>query len=316
MSGLPPDLAHLAPLLPEPRVGAVSAIEPIARGLSGARVYAVTSSRGPLILRVQPERADPGLWAQQLVILRRAAERGVAPAIVHVDEAARAIVSARVAGMPLAAALGDPAQRGAMIASIVSQLRALHSLDATGIVERDPLAHAHDKHAAERQRPGFPVWADAVEPALAAIEAALAPDRRRAVSHNDVNPGNILWDGERAWLVDWEVAGLNHPFYDLATLAMFLQLSGEVAHALLAQQEQRPVDDADRATFDALRRLAALLCGLMFLSLVPDLTSLPETAPTLGEVYAGFHTGAHDLQTPRGQGAFALALLRCGLDRA
>jgi aminoglycoside phosphotransferase (APT) family kinase protein len=58
------------------------------------------------------------------------------------------------------------------------------------------------------------------------ISVTLARDPRRVVSHNDVNPGNILWDGAHAWLVDWEVTGLGHPYYDLATLALFLSHAG------------------------------------------------------------------------------------------
>ncbi len=129
-----------------------------------------------------------------------------------------------------------------------------------------------------------------------------------------MNPGNILWDGTRAWLVDWEVAGLTHPFYDLAVLAMFLQLDAAAAHDLLAQQEQRPIDDGARAVFAALRRLAALLCGTIFASMVPDLGLLPASAPTLTACYAEMRAGKLDLQDPRGRGAFALALLRLGTD--
>jgi aminoglycoside phosphotransferase (APT) family kinase protein len=246
-------------------------------------------------------------------VLRRAAERGVAPALVHVNAAARAIVSTRVAGVPLAAALGDPGQRGAAIASLVTQLRALHALDAGGVEERDPLVYARAQYATQRLRPGFPAWAAALDPIFDAIEVTLARDPRRVVSHNDVNPGNVLWDGTRAWLVDWEVAGLAHPFYDLAVLAMFLQLDDATAHGLLAHYEQRPIVDDARATLAALRRLAALLCGLTLMSLVPELGLLPTSAPTLAELYAQLRSGALDLQDPRGRAAFALALLQVGM---
>lgn len=311
VSAPPPELAAVAHLLPEESVGTVTAIQPISMGLSGAGVYAVTSSRGELVLRVQPERADRD-WAQQLRILERAAAAGVAPALVHVDPAARAIVLARVAGMPLAAALGDPGQRGAAIAGVVAQLRVLHALDATGIDERDPLPFARSQLAAERARPGFPAWAADLEPVLGAIEETLAGDPRRVVSHNDLNPSNVLWDGTRAWLVDWEVAGLTHPFYDLAALAMFLRLDDAIALRLLAAQEGRAIDAGGAATFAALRRLAALLCGLTLASLLPDLELLPAAAPTLAAFYADLRAGALDLRDARGQAAFAVALLRLG----
>jgi aminoglycoside phosphotransferase (APT) family kinase protein len=315
MSSVPPELATLARFLPEERVGTVTGIEPIALGLSGAGVYAVHSTRGELILRVQPERADATQWTQPLLILRRAAERGVAPAIVHVDEAARAIVSARVAGVPLAVALADPAQRGMAIASVVAQLRTLHALDGDGVERRDPLVYLRAQHAAQGQRLGFPSWAAGLEPLIDAIATTLERDARLAVSHNDVNPGNILWDGTRAWLVDWEVAGLTHPFYDLATLAMFLQLDDGSAHGLLAQHEQRDIDNAERDTFAALRQLSALLCGLTLLGLVPDLGVLPASPPALSAFYAELRAGRVDLQDPRGRGTFGLALLKVGLSQ-
>jgi aminoglycoside phosphotransferase (APT) family kinase protein len=312
MSAPVSELAAIAHLLPEEHVGTVTAVQPISVGLSGAGVYAVSSGRGELVLRVSAESADASLWTQQLRVLRRAAERGVAPAILHVDAAARAIVSARVQGMPLAAVLADPGRRDAAIASVLVQLRALHTIDAAGVEERDALAYARDAHAAQRARPGFPAWAAELEPIFDAIEATLARDPRRVVSHNDLNPGNVLWDGARVWLVDWEVAGLAHPFHDLATLAMFLQLGDAAARGLLALLEQRPIDDGAWATFAALRRLVALLCGLVFASMVPDLRLLPASAPTLAAFYTELRAGTLDLQDPRGRAAFALALLQLG----
>lgn len=305
--------AAIAHLLPESRVGRVSGVRPLSLGLSGVDVYAVSSERGELVLRVSPDRGDGSHWHQQLTILRRAAERGVAPAVVHVDASARAIVSIHVPGLPLVAALLNPSQRDAALASVVTQLRALHAIDASGVAERDPVALGRSLYAAQKARPGFPGWAQSLEPNFDEIGAMLARDGRRVVSHNDLNPGNVVWDGTRAWLIDWEAAGLSHPFYDLAALAMFIRLDDATAHALLEQQEQEAPGDDARATFATLRRLAALLCGLVFGSTVPDLSVLPSSPPpTLAEFYAQLRAGAVDLADPRGRGAFALALLRTG----
>jgi thiamine kinase-like enzyme len=34
--------------------------------------------------------------------------------------------------------------------------------------------------------------------------------------HNDMLPANVLDDGRRIWIVDWEYAGMSHPLFDLA----------------------------------------------------------------------------------------------------
>ena len=303
-------------LLPEDRFGAVHAVQPIRSGLSGALVYAVSTERGEYVLRIQAERTADGLWSEQLRVQRRAADGGVAPPIVHVDEAARAIVSSRIAGVPLAAALGDPAHRQAVLTGVVEQLRLLHMLDASSVSERNPVGYARDTAETQRTRPGFPSWAAGLDTTIASAAAALAHDARRVVSHNDVNPGNLLWDGERAWLVDWDVAGLGHPHYDLATLAMFLDLGDETTRSLIAQHDRKAPDETARANFAALRRLSALLCGVTFLSLVPDLRIAPAKASTLLECYAEMRGGTLDLQTSQGRARFGLALLRVGVDQA
>jgi hypothetical protein len=63
--------------------------------------------------------------------------------------------------------------------------------------------------------------------------------------------------------------GLGHPHYDLATLAMFLNLNAEMTLELIALHDQTPPDATSLANFAALRQLPALLCGITFLSLFP-----------------------------------------------
>lgn len=318
MSASAPNAAALLPLLPEDRVGIVERVEPITLGLSGAGVYAVATSRGAYVLRVQRRDTDGAAFGEHLRILRRAAGAGVAPAVVHVDDGVRAIVSARVTGLPMAAAIADPARRGPVLASVVDRLRTLHALDPSGVRERDPVIHARVAWEAARARPGFPPWAALLEPTLDAIAATLARDPRRVLSHNDVNPMNVLWDGNRAWLVDWEVAGLGHPHYDLATLALFLRLENAVALELCASHDGAPLDEGARGTFLALRALAGLLCGLTFLGLVDDLEvrTAPTLgdAPSLGDCYTAMRTGELDLASARGRASFGLALLREGFE--
>jgi thiamine kinase-like enzyme len=313
MSSLASDRAALLPLLPEMKLGVVSSIEPLTQGLSGARVYAIVSSRGEFVLRVQARQLDQSYFAQQLRVLARASEAGVAPAVVHVDQAARAVVSVRIAGRPLPSALAEPSQRQTVLMSVVEALRALHAVDATDVESRDPLPFTRSAWQAARDRPGFPSWALALDPMLAEIAATLARDPRRVVSHNDVNPGNLLWDGARAWLVDWEVSGLGHPYYDLATLALFLNLDEQTAFSLAAHHDGAALNESARGTFRAQRRLVGLLSGLTFLGLVDDLlVRTAETvadAPSLSDCYAAFRTGKYDLQSQLGRASMALALL-------
>jgi aminoglycoside phosphotransferase (APT) family kinase protein len=311
--------AELTRFLPEAVTGEVTSVEPLHMGLSGARVYTVRAARGAFVLRVQPPRHDRSL-RQHVLIQRRAAEIGVAPAIVHVDENEGAVLSVRVAGSALPAILGDPVQRPLALASITTQLRKLHAMDPAGVEALDAVRFARDAFERQRGRVIFPAWGHATGAALDVIAATLARDSRRVVSHNDLNPSNILWDGATAWLVDWEVAALSHPYYDLAALTTFLNVPSEAAYGLLQHQEQGALDVAGRATFDDLRILAALAIGCTFLGLVGDDARVEAPtradAPSRAEFSSGMRAGRVALHSAQGQVAYGLTMLRAAMEDA
>jgi thiamine kinase-like enzyme len=51
--------------------------------------------------------------------------------------------------------------------------------------------------------------------------------------HNDLLPANILDDGNRIWIVDWEYAGMGNPLFDLAGVSANCGYSKEQEIALL-----------------------------------------------------------------------------------
>lgn len=55
-----------------------------------------------------------------------------------------------------------------------------------------------------------------------------------AVVHADIVPENLIDDGTRLWLVDWEYAGAGHPAVDLAIFAMNADLDQELTAELAA----------------------------------------------------------------------------------
>ena len=61
--------------------------------------------------------------------------------------------------------------------------------------------------------------------------------------HNDLLPGNILDDGNRLWLIDWDYAGFNSPLFDLGGLASNNGLSETQETWLLETYFETPVSD-------------------------------------------------------------------------
>ena len=56
-----------------------------------------------------------------------------------------------------------------------------------------------------------------IEPRLKGLSQRLA-GRPVGFAHNDIHAGNLIDDGSRLWLIDWEYAGAGDPLVDLASL--------------------------------------------------------------------------------------------------
>ncbi len=77
-------------------------------------------------------------------------------------------------------------------------------------------------------------------------------------AHNDIHGDNIIDDGRRLWLVDWEYAGQGQPLCDLASFVNNAQLDEEAARRCLAYWLDRPATQGDDQGFAAMRLAAAL----------------------------------------------------------
>ncbi len=84
------------------------------------------------------------------------------------------------------------------------------------------------------------------------LEAAVGPIDL-VFGHNDLLAANLIDDGARLWLVDWDYAGWNSPLFDLGGLASNNELPPADHAWLLEAYYERPLDDALR------RRAAAML---------------------------------------------------------
>jgi len=79
-----------------------------------------------------------------------------------------------------------------------------------------------------------------------------------AFCHNDLLAGNLIDDGKRLWLIDWDYAGFNSPLFDLANLASNNGFTPALEQRLLALYFGHPVDADLFARFRAMRATSLL----------------------------------------------------------
>jgi hypothetical protein len=101
-------------------------------------------------------------------------------------------------------------------------------------------------------------------------------------SHNDLfKPDNILFDGHRVWLVDWEAAFLNDRYADLAVVANLVVTNDAEERVYLQEYFGEPPDPYQLARFFLMQQVAHMFYALAFLFLGSSGKSIDwsETVP-------------------------------------
>jgi thiamine kinase-like enzyme len=102
------------------------------------------------------------------------------------------------------------------------------------------------------------------------MEKAVGPIQL-VFGHNDLLAANIIDDGRRLWLVDWEYAGFNSPLFDLGGIASNSDLPSAMREQLLEAYFDKPLTDELRRRFAAMTA-ASLLRETMW-SMVSEIHS-------------------------------------------
>lgn len=300
---------------PTDKLGPIVAHTAISNGMSGATVYSVETIQGHFVLRRFHGAREE--WQRSIAIQRLVAEHGIAPALLHVDEDNQTTVSQKIIGVSFAGAMTDPASRQAALHSLTTILSKLHALPYSNPVARNFGVASQETWTKQSQRPGFVTWAASLEAQLHSCIQIMTQDGRLALCHGDLNPANILWDGSRVWLVDWDMADLSHPYLDLASITNFLSLTNDTTVALLGQQEQTQINEQQQITFNACRNFARITYGCVFLELVPTLDEIRfdtlEHTPTLMECFGRIMQGEIQMSSPSTQALIASALFKQAL---
>lgn len=222
--------------------GAEVAVEPLGGGITNHN-FKVSVGGEAFVVRIGGKDTELlGIDREhEHAASRMAAALGVGPEVVAFVDGC--LVTRFVAGAP--------APQGLEPAAVAQLLRIVHSGPAIpGRFDAFRVVEAYRRAAEER---GVPIPAAYAE--AAARARAIEPRRRGAPlrpCHNDLLPANIVRDGERLWLVDWEYAGMGDPFFDLGNLAANHELD-ERGEGELLEAYAGAADDQALATLRDLR---------------------------------------------------------------
>ncbi len=278
---------------------------PRTTGRSGAQTFEVVVGPRRFILKIDAPGRSQARWSATFDVQRNAADRGITPAVLAWDTSSRAILSEHVEDVSLFAALFDPQRIDGALTGLAESVASLHKLDPrTSPSEVSPL---------ERSR----LVLESVPFAVPAFAAGPWRDFRKrgptevadALCHLDLNPSNLIYDGRKVWLVDWDTAAAGDRWVDLATLINMLLLPPEnVAWMLERYALASGVPHPSAEVLAQARRLVYIGYGCAFLELVNE---PPTTAPSgdvsLAACYRALQEGRLDMNSDEGRWQLAAA---------
>ena len=291
---------------------------PLSGGLSGAMVLRIRVGGIAYALRLTLSRDPLRDPARGFACMRTAAEACLAPTVRYACAADGVAIMDLVAAQPLAHYPGDGA---GLLVEFGQSVRLLHRTRPF-----PPLVdYLTGVGALVRQLRASSLLDPATTEELFARFAELAAAYRTAPgdlvsSHNDLNPGNIIYDGRRLWFVDWEAAFLADRYVDLATLANWFVRTAQGEELLLHTYFGAPPTVEQRARFDVMRVVNHVFAGTVFINTAlaerpaAELADRSMAGRSLAEMHAGLATGAVSFADRDHRIAYGKARLAAALD--
>ncbi len=203
------------------RVPAWSRAELQVRPLSGGitnRNYVVTFEGDEYVVRIPGERTQLlGIdRAHEAEAARRAADCGIGPPVLGELPGVGTVITRLVPGHHL--------ENGAFVARLGDVVALVQRLHGSGpLAGQFPIHRVVEWHARDASSHGAipPPAYERLHQQSRHIESAFAAWPMDLVPcHNDLLSANVLFGEDRVWLLDYEYAGMNDPFFDLANLSV------------------------------------------------------------------------------------------------
>jgi thiamine kinase len=200
--------------------GAGLAAQRIKGGLTNES-WSVQAPHDAVVVRISTvdEQALQLNRASETVVLQLVQQAGIGAEVLLCAPERRLLVTRQLQAETLTAqAMSDPV----IMMQLTALLRHLHALPVAMTIQQTNLLsilrgywHSLDQRQLPR-RESREVRAYATDIATESSRSAT-----RCLCHNDVHHLNLMSDGQKLWLLDWEYAGIGDPFFDLAAVCCY-----------------------------------------------------------------------------------------------
>ncbi len=287
----------------------VDSISVLKGGLSNAQVYKLVIGGQAYVLRIVMQVEAFNDPVRQYLCMNRAADAGIAPKVYYASAEDALAITAFIEGQPFPP--GD-----ALITPLAEMIKAIHAT------------------------PSFPPlvnFLDGVDLFIANYRATeLLPERATeehfryyaqiqqayprhdpdlVSSHNDLNRGNLIYDGRKLWAIDWEAAFLNDRYVDLAIVGKAFAAGADQEEQFLRAYFGKELDDYRRARYFLMVQITHFYYGMILLNMVAGaraggfVADVGMETPSMSEFHQQIGTGTISLQTLENQLLYGKVML-------
>jgi len=233
---------------------AIDSIEQLSGGLSGSGVYKLTINYRPYVLKLDA----PSVSGNPALAL--ASSAGIAPRLHFQDISAGITITDFIESAPIRTTFSPEK----LVVELAKTIRSIHSLPCNlpGPDLQETIAAMVAGFAQSKILTG-PVVQECFAYYAAIAQKYPWRDSQRVLSHNDLNPANLLSDGNKLWIVDWDAAFSNDRYVDLATAANFFIHTEEQETQFLQVYFDGGVNEYKSARFYIMRQISRIIYAIL-----------------------------------------------------
>ncbi|WCT14780.1 phosphotransferase [Mucilaginibacter jinjuensis] len=242
---------------------AVTDITLLAGGLSASAVYKIIINGIPYVLKL--DNTTPNNTSDELTCMEIAANGGVAPQVYYLNIAEGISITGFIKAVPLASIFTSVEAR---LQELAKTIKSIHELPL--FIKESSLQDTVDglinQFKASRMLSG-PVFDECFAYYDLIRKHYPWNDTDKVSSHNDLNPNNMVFDGEKIWIIDWDAAFRNDRYVDLAITANFYVANDEHEQLFLQTYFGDDLNDYNCARFFLMRQVCRLVYAMLMFKL-------------------------------------------------
>lgn len=242
---------------------AVKEITLLAGGLSASTVFKIVVTDQPYVLKLY----SPAVLINNylLTCMEIAGNAGIAPPVYYLNYPEGITITGFIKNIPLQAVFKSPE---VLLPELAKTVRRIHELPP--FPTENSLVDTVDgliaRFKASRMLTG-PVFDECFAYYDEIRKHYPWHDTDKVSSHNDLNPNNIVFDGEKIWIIDWDAAFKNDRYVDLAITANFYVADDEQENIFLEAYFGDCLKNYNRARFFLMRQVCRLVYAMLMFKL-------------------------------------------------